>query len=261
LVGLTHPDGELALAQGAAIQGIHYSPSTYTSVSYTKITEGHAAVANHQSSLFFQLYVNADKEKTIKVIQEARGLKFKGLFITVDTPYVGNRDQDRRQKAQEAFKLGLVEKPAIVTGEKIVAGGNNGGLSRSLNWNDLKWIREAWGGPIALKGIQSAADAKLAMEAGVEAIYLSNHGGRQLHSAPSCLSTLLQIHKTCPEVFKHCQIYVDGGATRGGDILKAICLGATAVGIGRPFLYAIGAYGVDGLNKAVESKYSRSWRC
>jgi L-lactate dehydrogenase (cytochrome) len=176
-------------------------------------------------------------------------------MITVDTPCVGNRDEDRRLKAREELELGVPKSRGEDGEPKVVPGRNTGGLSRSLSWGDLAWIREAWGGPIALKGIQSEEDARVAMEAGVEAIYLSNHGGRQLHSAPPCLATLLRIRRCYPEVLERCEVFVDGAATRGGDILKAICLGARAVGIGRSFLYAMGAYGPQGVHKAIDSEF------
>ncbi|KAL2758001.1 hypothetical protein ACRALDRAFT_1029084 [Sodiomyces alcalophilus JCM 7366] len=265
LVGLTHSDGEAGLARVAAARGVHYSPSTYTSVPHAKIAMSHGEETGGgqgpesvDSCLFFQLYVQADQDKTLSLIREAKRLGYRGLMITVDTPCVGNRDEDRRLKAREELEFGtaMTPQPRKVSEKgkkpKVVPGRNSGGLSRSLNWKDLKWIREAWGGPIALKGIQSAEDAKLAMEAGVEAVYLSNHGGRQLHSAPPCLATLLRIRRQYPEVLDRCEIFVDGGLMRGGDILKAICLGAKAVGIGRPLLYAMGAYGQEGVHKAID---------
>ncbi|ROT41487.1 hypothetical protein SODALDRAFT_322607 [Sodiomyces alkalinus F11] len=266
LVGLTHPDGEAGLARVAAARGVHYSPSTYTSVPHAKIAKSHGEAAATgagsgsgsasgpaDSRLFSQLYVHSRKEKTLSLIQEAKRLGYRALMITVDTPCVGNRDEDRRLKIRDELELGGPLPESDADGEpRVVPGRNSGGLSQSLNWEDLKWIREAWGGPIALKGIQSAEDAKLAMEAGVEAVYLSNHGGRQLHSAPPCLATLLQIRRQYPEVLRRCEIFVDGGVARGGDILKAICLGAKAVGIGRPLLYAMGAYGPKGVHKAID---------
>lgn len=264
LVGLTHPDGEAGLARVAAARGVHYSPSTYTSSSHAKIAASHGEVVASNpnpadSCLFFQLYVQAGQDKTLSLIREAKRLGYRGLMITVDTPCVGNRDEDRRLKAREELEFGgpaVAPLPRDDKGKpKVVPGRNSGGLSRSLNWADLKWIREAWGGPIALKGIQSAEDARLAMEAGVEAVYLSNHGGRQLHSAPPCLGTLLRIRRQYPEVLERCEIFVDGGLMRGGDILKAICLGAKAVGIGRPLLYAMGAYGQEGVHKAIDSEF------
>jgi L-lactate dehydrogenase (cytochrome) len=125
-----------------------------------------------------------------------------------------------------------------------------------LDWEDLKWIREAWAGtgPVVLKGIQTAEDAKRAAEIGVDGIYLSNHGGRQIDYGPSSIRTLLEIRTFCPEILSKVEIYLDGGIRRGADVLKALCLGATAVSLGRPFMYALGAYGSEGVVKAIQSK-------
>ncbi|CAK7215342.1 hypothetical protein SBRCBS47491_002450 [Sporothrix bragantina] len=256
LAGLTHPEGERALAAAAASRGIHYSPSTYSSIPHKEVAELHRAAQKQSclpSTLFFQLYVHHDRAKTVQLIRDARAAGYAGLFVTVDTPCVGNRDEDRRLKAEDQLAFG--PPPAKTT--KVVAGSNSGQLARNMTWDDLPWIRNAWGHdhgrPLALKGIQSAADAKLAADSGlVDAIYLSNHGGRQLHSAPPCLATLLRIRRECPDVLDKCEVFVDGGCLRGGDILKAVCLGAKAVGIGRPLLYALGAYGMAGVVHAID---------
>ncbi len=277
LAGLTHADGEAALARAAAARGIHYSPSTYTSVPHGELAAIHqAAVQAVQkvqavqppscgagSVLFFQLYVHNSRETTLQLIRTAAAHGYQGLMVTVDTPTVGNRDEDRRLKIEEALPYAAPAAPKAQNAEngpaakdKIVPGSNAGQLSRGLAWADLAWIRAAWPGRLALKGIQSPEDARLAAAAGVDAIYLSNHGGRQLHSAPPCLATLLRIRARCPDVLRRCEVLVDGGALRGGDVLKALCLGATAVGIGRPLLYALGAYGEAGVLQGIDSMCS-----
>jgi L-lactate dehydrogenase (cytochrome) len=118
-------------------------------------------------------------------------------------------------------------------------------------------MRDEWrdAGPICLKVINTAEDAKLACDMGIKSIYLSNHGGRQLDGTPSSLRTPLEIQKFCPEVLERCEVYLDGGLGRGHDVLKALCLGAKGVGIGRPFMYALSAYGTEGLLKAIQSEY------
>jgi L-lactate dehydrogenase (cytochrome) len=131
-------------------------------------------------------------------------------------------------------------------------------LSPYTTWEDLEWIRKEWEGPIVLKGIQTAEDAKLALDYGCDGILLSNHGGRQMHTAPSALMTLLEIRTYCPEVIGKMEIFLDGGLRDGNDVLKALCLGATAVGVGRPFLYALAAYGTKGIERCVDSEYSRA---
>ena len=269
LVGLTHPDGELCLTRGAARTGIHYCISTASTRSREEtmkcmIEEQSKLPRSLQgvSHIFFQLYVNSNTEITKTIILEAKQLGYRGLFITVDTPVSGKRNADSRLRAREELMSGEMARPTLPPPEpdedkpgveklRLQAATT---LSKTLNWSDLSWIRETWEGPIVLKGIQRWEDARQAVEMGVEGIYLSNHGGRQLHSAPSSLNTLMEIRAFCPEILGRCEIYLDGGIRRGGDIVKAICLGARAVGIGRPFLYAIGAYGVDGLVKAVSGK-------
>jgi L-lactate dehydrogenase (cytochrome) len=126
-------------------------------------------------------------------------------------------------------------------------------IDPTLSWDDLSWLRAHTHLPILLKGVQCSADARKAMELGVHGIVLSNHGGRALDSAPPALLTLLELHKECPEVFGAMEVLIDGGIRRGSDILKAVCLGASGVGLGRPFMYAVG-YGKDGVEHAVNSE-------
>ncbi|GAA5833349.1 hypothetical protein JCM9279_001498 [Rhodotorula babjevae] len=122
-------------------------------------------------------------------------------------------------------------------------------VDATLSWTDIPWIRQASGGlPVILKGISTAEDAALAAYHGASAIILSNHGGRQCEGAPSSLETLLEIRKNEPQVFQQLEVWVDGGYRRGTDVLKALALGAHAVGIGRPFMYSL-AFGDAGVNK------------
>ncbi|KUL89316.1 hypothetical protein ZTR_03629 [Talaromyces verruculosus] len=127
-----------------------------------------------------------------------------------------------------------------------------GSLDPGLNWEDLAWITDEWDGPIVLKGIQTVEDVKLAVQHGVQGVLLSNHGGRQIHSAPSALMTLLETRTYYPEAFDKLEIFVDGGLRDGADVLKALCLGATAVGVGRPYFYAMAAYGIEGVEKCTD---------
>lgn len=257
---LGHPDGELCNAAGAGIMGIPYCTSTFTSVPHEDLA---AMIASKKAGcLFFQLYVSKAKPHTLELIALARKLAFKALVITVDTPVIGKREEDERYKAEVDYASGDAPSgfsTAILPDE---SGPSNeppilrGVTSSSLNWEDLPWIREAWAntGPVFLKGIQTAEDAKRAAELGL-GIYLSNHGGRQIDHAPSSVKTMLEIHKFCPEILGKVEIVMDGGVRRGTDVVKAACLGATAVALGRPFLYALGAYGTDGVVKAIQRKF------
>lgn len=259
---LAHPDGELCNARGAARYNIPYCVSTFSSVSQEDLAKC-MREERKGGCLFFQLYVAKTKEKCVELIQMGKDLGFKALVVTVDTPVVGKREEDERFKAELEYESGEPAQTATdlvrtnnpnATAETPVLRGSN--ASYTLNWDDLIWIREAWGstGPVALKGIQTAEDAKMAYDAGIECIYLSNHGGRQLDSAPSAIRTLLEIHKFCPEILGKIEIVLDGGVTRGTDILKAIALGASSVSLGRPFMYALGAYGTEGVLKTIQSK-------
>lgn len=264
LTGIINPDAEIQLVQGAVRSGIHYCISGVPTKPHKDMmalfqAEKRSLLSpNSDPSLFFQLYVNSKTERTVQIVKNARDLGFKALMITVDTPVVGKREAASRHRAQEELEGGFEEYDATPEGSEdqpIRPGADPGGaLSKTLSWEDLGWIKNIFGGPIVLKGIQCAEDAKMAADIGVQGIYLSNHGGRQLDYSPSAIRTLLEIRMMYPEVLQKCEIYVDGGVKRGADVVKALCLGATAVGIGRPFLYAMAAYGTQGVLKAIESK-------
>jgi L-lactate dehydrogenase (cytochrome) len=267
LVGTVHAEGELALARAAAQRGVHYCISTAASKSHEEVISAFRAEQREQqqqqqatstvvqSELFFQLYVHSQREVTQTLLRKIRALGYKGLFITADTPVVGKRSVDRRLQAQEMIDAGL-DSAAKPTQKKVEGGrAPPGVLSSSLNWDDLSWIRREWPGPIVVKGVQSAADVKMAAGLGVEGVYLSNHGGRQLQDAPSSLDTLLETRRLYPEVFGRLEILVDGSFSTGTDVLKALCLGATAVGLGRPFIYAVAGYGAQGALKAIDSRW------
>jgi len=254
---LAHPDGELCLVHGAAAHNIPYCVSTYSSVPHEELAACHKGCRT--GVLFFQLYVAKDKSRTQELVQGARRNGFKALVITVDTAVGGKREEDEFLQAKAAYEAGEDEMPRPTyasPGEEAPI--LRGAHSSTLNWEDLKWIGEEWGnaGPVYLKGIQCAEDAKRALQANVRGIYLSNHGGRQLDSGSSSLRTLLEIRQFCPEVLQTLEVYLDGGIRRGTDVIKALCLGATAVGLGRPFMYALGPYGAEGVTKAVQSKFS-----
>ncbi|EGY16092.1 cytochrome b2 [Verticillium dahliae VdLs.17] len=245
---LVHPDGELALSRASANEGIIQSISS--NASYTLRSIMTAAPATQP--FFFQLYINSERQKTIEILNSARSLGIKAIFLTVDAPVPGKREADER--AAQAVTV----RSAISGGEssKDKKGSGLGRLmaqyiDKSLTWNDLSWIREASGVPIVLKGVQTADDAKMAVDYGVDAILLSNHGGRSLDGSQASILVLLELRKQCPEVFEKLEVYVDGGFERGSDILKAIALGATAVGIGRPTLYSL-VYGQEGVEHLVQ---------
>jgi L-lactate dehydrogenase (cytochrome) len=257
---VVHEDGELCLARGAGRAGIAYCPSTYSTVEHDELmTEFQRCKAESETGLgamWFQLYVAKKNERTVELIEMAKRLGFTALVITVDTPVVGKREEDERFRAELSTVAGddsqllAWKMPQQLEGEDAPV--LRGHHSTTLNWDDLKWIREAWAGtgPIALKGIQTVEDALMAAEHGIDAIYLSNHGGRQCDDAPSSIRTLVEIRKFHPSLLKKMEVYMDGGVRRGADILKALALGATGVGLGRPFMYSC-AYGNQGVEKVI----------
>ncbi|KAK7732882.1 hypothetical protein SLS57_000825 [Botryosphaeria dothidea] len=244
---LVHLEGEKALAAACGSKGVAQTISTNASYPVDQILPN--APAGHP--FFFQLYVNRDRRASERLLASLpKGIK--AIFVTVDAPVPGKREADERVRADESLS-------APMTGAKALNDKKGGGLGRimgsyidaSLSWEDLRWLRSVTDLPIVLKGIQGAADARLAAEAGVQGIVLSNHGGRSLDTSPPAVLILLELQKCAPEVFDKLEVYVDGGIRRGTDILKCLCLGATAVGMARHFLYALN-YGRDGVEHFID---------
>lgn len=204
------------------------------------------------ANLFFQLYVDKDRTRTEALLKTVEDLGFKAIFVTIDAPSPGKRESDERIRADEAFVS-----PMVAATMKNDSKG--GGIARvmgsfidtKLVWSDIAWIRSCTKLPLVIKGIQTAADAKLAFEHNVDGIVVSNHGGRNLDGSPPSILTLLEIQLRCPEVFDAMEVYLDGGVRRGTDIVKALALGASGVAIGRSFLFALG-YGPKGVEKLVD---------
>ncbi|KAJ9144127.1 Cytochrome b2 [Pleurostoma richardsiae] len=251
--GLGHPDGERCLARGAARMDIPQCVCTAASVPPRQIMAAFRADPLRRGGvLFFQLYVPKVKRNAAKLIAMAKAAGFEALIVTVDTPVIGKRDADDRfRRPADVPQDGELLPP--LPGDE--PGPLRGYHDTTLVWEDLDWIRSLWGAdkPIIVKGIQTVEDALQATRHGaVDAIYLSNHGGRQLDHAPSAVQTLLAIREQHPEILEQTEIYLDGGVRRGTDVVKALCLGARAVGLGRGFLYALSAYGTDGVVRAIQ---------
>ncbi|KAI1083108.1 cytochrome b2 [Whalleya microplaca] len=238
---LAHPDGELALARAAASEGIIQCVSNNASYPLNHIVES----GDPNQPFFLQLYVNSERHKTADLLNKARKLGIKAIFVTVDAPVPGKREADERIAAEAV--------QSAISGSVSANDKKGGGLGRlmaqyidkSLTWSDLAWIKQTSGLPIVLKGVQTVADAKMALEYDVDGIFLSNHGGRSLDTSQPAILNLVELRMKCPEVFSKMEVYVDGGFERGSDIIKAIALGATAVGVGRPYLYSL-VYGREG---------------
>ena len=249
---LAHPDGECALTRAAGGAGVIQMCPTLGSCTIEEMAAARTSVG--PPAQWFQLYVNANRATTLALIRRAETSGMKALCITVDAPVLGRRERDMRNKMKSA-------PPSAMQGGKT-KGAGAGGVARtisqfidpSLAWSDLDWFKANTRLPIVLKGIQSTDDALLAVKHGVAAIVVSNHGGRQLDCARSGIEMLCDICDTLrsQRLLHRLEVYMDGGVRRGSDIYKALAVGARAVGIGRPALFGLGAYGQEGVERALE---------
>lgn len=265
---IVDPGGELPVARAAARHGIPYSLSTLGTRSIEEVADAGAGGRN-----WFQVYVWKDRGLVRNMIERAADCGYEALCITVDLAVPGRRERDVRNGMTLPPKLGLdmlidgLRRPSwtwrFITAEPITFsnvvgltdhdGSSAVALSSlvsdqfdpSLSWSDIEWFRSVWDGPIIIKGIQSVADARRAVEHGVDAIAVSNHGGRQLEGAPTPIGLIEPIVQ---EVGDAAEIICDGGVRRGSDILKALALGARAVMVGRAYLYGLGAGSEKGVD-------------
>ncbi|KAI0448643.1 FMN-dependent dehydrogenase-domain-containing protein [Xylaria acuta] len=280
-MGRGHPAGEIGVVRALARRGVHGVISTETTAKMEEIaaafadekkkkkeeeeeekvaetrknaSAGEIEQDRPEAQLHFQLYIPADRAVAVRRIRRARATGvFRSLWVTVDTAVLGKRSADRKLQAAEA----LATSPELAAhaeraGFGLLAHASNSQLNSSLTWEDLKWIKREWGGPVVLKGVQTPEDAARAADLGVDGVLLSNHGGRQMHDAPDALTTLLEIRTYYPEVLGKLEIFLDGGCRDGADVLKAVSLGAKAVGVGRPFFYALAAYGEKGVERCLD---------
>jgi L-lactate dehydrogenase (cytochrome) len=268
---LFYPRGEEVAAQQAGRAGTLYILST---LSGCRLEDVKAATPG---PAWYQLYLAGGRDVAIAAMQRARAAGFSALVVTIDTPVAGMRERDFRNGIKEL----LTRRPAtmapyvgqFLARPRWLAGFfRDGGLMSFPNvmlrtgpmqyadvgavleqsvvaWSDLGWIREAWQGPIVVKGVHTADDARHAVDEGAEAIVVSNHGGRQLDGVAATLQVLPEV---VDAVAGRTEILLDGGIRRGSDIVKAICLGARAVLIGRAYAYGLGAAGGDGVARAID---------
>ena len=268
-VGFTRiadPDGELAVVRAAGRAGVPFTLSTMG----TRSIEECAAVAGDGARLWFQVYVWHDRDHIRSLVERAAASGYEAIVLTVDLAVLGRRERDIRRgfilppeigpgtfldaMRHPGWTLRLLRSEPIRFSSAIGGDGTDAVslaehsaalFDPDLAWRDLEWLQSIWDGPIVLKGIQTVADARLAADAGVAAIAVSNHGGRQLDTAPVPFELLPDVVEA---VGHRIEVICDGGVRRGSDIVKACALGATAVMAGRPHMYALGAAGERGID-------------
>lgn len=255
---LAHPDGERGIARAAAKFGAMQVISNNASMTPEQIVED----APPGQVFGWQLYVQKERSRSVAMLERIHKLGDRVRFIclTLDAPFPGKRELDEKSQFEGTFTVSVEGKGAS---EERPGGGGVGqqlfwGTAGDLTWKTtLPWLAEHTHLPIVLKGVQTHEDAYLAAQYApqVKAVLLSNHGGRALDTAPPAVHTLLEIRKYCPEVFGKIELWVDGGIKRGTDVVKALCLGATGVGLGRPALFGLGAGGQAGVERVFESEY------
>lgn len=243
---LADPEGEVATARGAAGAG---AVMCLSSLSNTPMEQ----VAEIEGRRWFQLYVFRDREVTRDLVERAEAAGYEAIVLTVDAPILGRRERDVRNEFALPPDLGIACVPDGAVdapeGESGLAAYFATMLDASLDWVDLEWLVSSTNLPVAVKGVHRADDAERAVAAGASAVVVSNHGGRQLDTVPATIDMLPAI---AAAVGDSADVLLDGGVRRGVDVVKALALGADAVQIGRPILWALAAGGAPGVEKAIE---------
>lgn len=245
---LGNPEGEVLLTRAARKHNVVQMIPTLASCSFDEIVDA----AEGDQVQWLQLYVNKDREITRKIVQHAEARGCKALFITVDAPQLGRREKDMRSKFTDQGSS--VQSGTQTDGSQGAARAISTFIDPALSWADIPWFKSITKMPIILKGVQRVEDVLKAVDAGVQGVVLSNHGGRQLDFARSGVEVLAETMPRLRELGlqDRIEVFVDGGVRRATDIIKALCLGAKGVGIGRPFLFAMSAYGFDGVDRAMQ---------
>jgi L-lactate dehydrogenase (cytochrome) len=247
---LGNPEGEVVLTRGAKKHNVVQMIPTLASCSFDEIVDAREG----DQVQWLQLYVNKNREITKKIVQHAENRGCKGLFITVDAPQLGRREKDMRSKFDDTGSNVQNTGGDNVDRSQGAARAISSFIDPSLSWKDIPWFMSITKMPIILKGVQRVEDVIHAIEVGVQGVVLSNHGGRQLDFARSGIEILAEVMPVLRErnLQDRIEIFLDGGVRRATDIIKALCLGAKGVGIGRPFLFAMSAYGLPGVDRAMQ---------
>ena len=270
LTGMQYPDGEIHAALAAEAFGVPFCLSTMSVCSIEDVAQ------NTTRPFWFQLYVMKDKDYISRLIQRAKDAGCSALVLTLDLQIMGQRHKDIKNGLSTPPKPTLTNLINIATKPRWAVGmlgtkrrnfgnivGHVKGLDNmtnlaqwtasqfdpTLDWDDVQWIKDQWGGKLVLKGIMDADDAELAVKSGADALIVSNHGGRQLDGAAASLDVLPEI---IDRVGDDIEVWMDGGIRSGQDVIKATALGAKGTMIGRAFLYGLGAMGAEGVTRCLE---------
>lgn len=270
LAGLVRREGENHAAMAAANQNVPFCPSSMSTCSIEEIAKKTSA------RQWFQLYVLRDRGITREFIRRAKETHCSVLVVTVDTKLLGARERDIRNgfvvppkftlstlfdfliHIRWLFDVGLGRKIKYRNFDNTSVNANSvmsitefikEQWDVSINWDDIAWFKEQWGGPVVIKGILSPEDARIAESIGADGVIVSNHGGRQLDGAISSISALAKIKASVSEDYP---LILDGGIRRGSDVVKAIALGTKACMLGRPWLYGLASGGQDGVERCIE---------
>ncbi|MDG1124616.1 MAG: alpha-hydroxy acid oxidase [Pseudomonadales bacterium] len=270
LTGMQHANGEILAAQAAEDFGVPFTLSTMSICSLEDVA------AYTQKPFWFQLYVMKDREFISALIQRAKAVNCSALVLTLDLQIIGQRHKDIKNQMTAPPRLTLTNLVNMATKPRWCMGmlatrrhsfGNIVGhakgvenltslsewsaeqLDPALSWDDVAWVKEQWGGKLILKGIMDREDAAIAAGLGVDAIIVSNHGGRQLDGAPASMDVLAGVIEA---VTQRCEVWLDGGIRSGQDVFKAKALGADGTLIGKAFLNGLGALGKPGVTQCLE---------
>jgi L-lactate dehydrogenase (cytochrome) len=269
---LFYPQGDVHAARAAHAAGTAHVLSTFSGSTLEEVREASAG------PMWYQLYIPGGREVATATIGRARAAGYSALVVTIDTPVAGMRERDVRNGVPVLLRGNVWSRVPYIwqflsRPRWLTAFLRDGGLMKfpnvvlpgigpmpysdvgvllertAVTWRDLAWIRDAWGGPLVIKGVLTGDDARRALDEGADAIVVSNHGGRQLDGAAASVRVLPDVVSA---VAGRCEVLMDGGIRRGSDVIKALCLGARAVLVGRAYAWGLGAAGEAGVARAIE---------
>ncbi|XP_069005977.1 2-Hydroxyacid oxidase 1 [Embiotoca jacksoni] len=254
---MAHPEGETATARACKAAGTGMMLSSWATSTIEEVMSAMKASSGGGGVLWLQLYIYKDRELTLSLVHRAEKAGYKAIFVTVDTPYLGKRLDDVRNRFKISPHLSMsnFSTASLAFSERNY--GNDSGLAvyvakaidPTLCWDDIAWLKKHTHLPVIVKGVLNGEDAVQAVNYGVNGILVSNHGGRQLDGIPATLDVLEEVVRA---VQGRCDVYLDGGVRRGTDILKALAMGAKAVFIGRPVLWGLACQGEQGVTELLE---------